>query len=79
MPQELQFESHIKKKFALLILTLITRHTGASTYLSLSQAIAYLAPHISYVNGRQPTLQVEELTLRLIDVCGFGPRDSGAQ
>ena len=27
MPQELQFESHLKKKFALLILTLITRHS----------------------------------------------------
>lgn len=52
---------------------------GASTYLSLSQAIAYLAPHTSYVTGRQPTLQVEELTFRLIDVCGPGSRDSGAQ
>ena len=26
MPQELQFESSLKEKFALLILTLITRH-----------------------------------------------------
>ena len=30
--QELQFESNGKEKFALLILTLITRHTGVNIF-----------------------------------------------
>lgn len=60
-------------------LTLRYEAVAGASHIFLSHTIAYLAPHISYVTGRQPTLQVEELTLRLIDVCGSGCRDSGAQ
>ena len=39
MPQELQFESHLNKKFALLILTLITRHTPQTTTQTLNEEL----------------------------------------
>ena len=42
MPQEMQFESHLKKTFALLILTLITRHK-----ITLSLLFFYIPARMS--------------------------------
>ena len=63
MPQELQFESHLKKKFALLILTLITRYSLEVTAFDL----VYTAPCLS--SGLSLSLTLVSSSRKWLSFC----------
>ena len=76
MPQELQFESHLKKKSALLMLTIITRHRECPSlqWFVFASKIIYLYHEECREHCVEPLN--EHTCFRLLEVCSTSKQKS---